>query len=454
VLAAVDVAAVLAEVGTDGVDDDLRLERGGGVVEVDDRLAQQREVVADAGHVKRHERWHFSGGPRRRTWGTGRVYAARAGSRSRLGARGVVGDGAPRRSGRRGGERSADAVGDRADGAHPQPGERRGGGPVDEHRLDRRACITAWSWAKIRAVMSTDPPPTSPLGDRPALWMLAVAYAFSWSVALALWATGGITTGPRHVVGGLVFMCGPAVAALVVRRAFRLPRRDLGLALSFDRWVVVAWIVPLVILALAVVASLAAPEVELLTPTAALAEQLRLHASPEAAAELGQFQPGVLSLLLVLQACVMGPLLNTPMMLSEELGWRGLLWSRWQGLGFWPHALATGFVWGLWHAPLIVMGHNYPDAPVLGVPMMIGFCMLLTPVLHHIRERGGSVWHACIFHGTINATATLASLCLLGGSSLLRGIVGVPGFLVLAAATVVVVMIRRAEANDVVRLDP
>ena len=96
------------------------------------------------------------------------------------------------------------------------------------------------------------------------------------------------------------------------------------------------------------------------------------------------------------------------------------------------------------------MGHNYPDAPWLGIPMMIAFCTLVTPTLHLVRARGGSVWHACIFHGTINATAPVAALCLTGeSSSLLRGISGLPGFVVLAGAALL--SGRRQQASSLPR---
>ncbi len=125
-------------------------------------------------------------------------------------------------------------------------------------------------------------------------------------------------------------------------------------------------------------------------------------------------------------------------MLSEELGWRGALWSRWRSLGFRSkHALATGVVWGVWHAPLIAMGHNYPNDPIAGPFLMTIFCVLLTPVLHLVRERGGTIGHACLFHGTINAGATLGKICIVSPSWIGLGIVGLPGMVLLAIASAI-----------------
>jgi uncharacterized protein len=283
--------------------------------------------------------------------------------------------------------------------------------------------------------------------DRPARTLLAIAFGFSWSVALLLYLSGGIDSGIRHGLGGFAFMCGPALGALAAWRIHRLDRTCFALQTGSRSWLLRSWLVACLLVAMAYALSYFAPSVQLTTPAAALADQLRHHVSTKQSASLERLPPSVLSILLVAQAAIVGPLVNAPLMLSEELGWRGVLWSRWQTLPFWRHAGLTGFVWGLWHAPLIAMGHNYPGTPIVGIGMMGVFCMLLTPALHHLRERGGSVWHACIFHGTINATATLGALCTMGGTPLTRGIAGVPGLVVLALVVAVVAWRRRVQAG-------
>jgi hypothetical protein len=279
--------------------------------------------------------------------------------------------------------------------------------------------------------------------------MLLLAHAFSWAVALGLYATGGMGTPWRHVVGGFAFMIGPAIGAVVAVRG--LPKGERGGVLAIarpklDRWLVLAWLVPLLLVGAATLASGLVPGVAVRSPAAGLVATLDA-ADPGKSGRLTAFPPAVLSLLLTLQAAVMGAALNVPMMLSEELGWRGLLWSQWRSLGFWRHAAMTGFVWGVWHAPLISLGHNYPGMPVSGIGLMIVFCMLLTPALHLVRDRGGTVWHACVFHGTINASATLGTLCIAAPSWVGRGITGMPGFVVLAASVVLVAMVRGSDGR-------
>ena len=67
---------------------------------------------------------------------------------------------------------------------------------------------------------------------------------------------------------------------------------------------------------------------------------------------------------------VAAPLINTLLALGEELGWRGLLLPELLPLGQRRAILLSGVIWGFWHAPVILQGHNYPSQPVLGVFLM------------------------------------------------------------------------------------
>jgi len=93
--------------------------------------------------------------------------------------------------------------------------------------------------------------------------------------------------------------------------------------------------------------------------------------------------------------------------------------------------LITGVVWGLWHFPLILIGHNYPQHPVAGIAMMVIWCVLLLPAITYIVIKSKSVITAAIFHGTLNAIAGISLLFLRGGSDLTNGVTGMAGFVTL-----------------------
>jgi membrane protease YdiL (CAAX protease family) len=95
--------------------------------------------------------------------------------------------------------------------------------------------------------------------------------------------------------------------------------------------------------------------------------------------------------------------------------------------------LDIGLVWGLWHAPLVLLGYNYPQHPLAGVGMMTLFTLLLTPALLYVREKGGSLLVPALLHGTLNAVAGLSLLAVERTNDLLVGVLGLPGLFLLAA---------------------
>ena len=119
---------------------------------------------------------------------------------------------------------------------------------------------------------------------------------------------------------------------------------------------------------------------------------------------------------------------------GEEFGWRGYLLPRLSPLGGVTAAVATGVVWGLWHAPLIILdGFNYPGHPVSGVGMMVVFTTALGVIFAWLRFRSGSVWPSTLAHATLNAQAGLGLVFLSPGHSLIRPPVGILGLIPMLA---------------------
>ncbi len=150
------------------------------------------------------------------------------------------------------------------------------------------------------------------------------------------------------------------------------------------------------------------------------------------AAELQQAKDKLLALpvhpvlLGIPQAVIAGCTINAVFAFGEEVGWRGWLWRELAALPFWRANLVVGTLWGLWHAPIIWVGHNYPEHPVEGSLLFVLTCIGLSPWHAQVRSSGGSVWAAAMLHGTINASAGL-SMLVVSGSDLLVGLPGVAG---------------------------
>ena len=274
---------------------------------------------------------------------------------------------------------------------------------------------------------------------------LAIAFGFSWAVAGWMHLEGGFEgTGSWATLYLAIFMFGPAFAALTCAALFDRGNRLKALGFAPGRtfpvlvWSVWGWVLPVLLVAL----------------SSALILVLTRSAPADAAARLsetvlqatGEDLPMDANTLLILQLAIgvpIGILVNTAvLMISEELGWRGWLQPRLAGLGFWPAALVSGSIWGLWHAPVILMGYNYPGLGLGGVAAMTAFTILLTPYLALLRERGGGVYAAGAFHGSINAVAGVGLLYLPDPSFPWNGLLGLAGFAVLAAGWPIIALYR------------
>ena len=112
---------------------------------------------------------------------------------------------------------------------------------------------------------------------------------------------------------------------------------------------------------------------------------------------------------------LLSPFLNLIPAFGEEWGWRGYLLPKMaERMKFLPAALLTGLIWGVWHAPIIVTGHNYGVGywgyPWFGIVAMCIFCIVVGVFLSYIALRTNSCWPAALAHGAINGTAVLGML--------------------------------------------
>jgi len=103
-----------------------------------------------------------------------------------------------------------------------------------------------------------------------------------------------------------------------------------------------------------------------------------------------------------LNTVIIGPLLGLIIAFGEEYGWRGYLQGELVKLGRVKGVLLVGVIWGIWHAPAVSMGHNYPGHPVFGPIAFLVFNLFLSIFLGYLMLKTGSVWLAAFMHAILN----------------------------------------------------
>ncbi len=140
----------------------------------------------------------------------------------------------------------------------------------------------------------------------------------------------------------------------------------------------------------------------------------------------GSITPVAMLILTAMQLIVIGPIINIIPTMGEELGWRGYLLPRLREVCSDRTALVlTGAVWGFWHLPAIIMGHNYGTEyfgyPWLGIAAMMVFCIVLGIIEGYATIKLNSAIPAAMIHSTANAGAALPILLAKGGYNTLMG---------------------------------
>lgn len=275
------------------------------------------------------------------------------------------------------------------------------------------------------------------------LIFIAVCFGLSLLAAGLFHFLGGKYSSLWGTLFASGYMLLPMVSVIVTQLiCHEAPFSGCGVSFKINRWWFLVILVFLLIPIAATLVSALLPGVSLTVESDMMKQSVDAFASK--GTPVGPW--GVIGIMVV-SAIFSGATINALFAFGEEIAWRGFLARVCDALGFWKKSVIIGAVWGLWHAPIILMGHNYPAHPVTGVFMMIAFCTLMSPLLMYFRERSGSVLAAAIGHGTLNAIAGISLILLAGGNDLLSGPCGLAGMLVLIVLDLAVFADRKFSAK-------
>jgi len=189
----------------------------------------------------------------------------------------------------------------------------------------------------------------------------------------------------------VLLMCVPSAASVGVRLARREGFADVSFRFGGRRglaWLAIGLILPWIVGAVAYGIAWQIGVAEFVLPE-------QLAGEPNALARVGLLCASWLAGLPT--ACALAA--------GEEIGWRGYMLTRLiDGRTPCP-VLASGLIWGFWHAPLILAGlYAAGPEPVPSVVLFMFSITAMSFVLARMRLETGSIWPTIACHGAWNLT--------------------------------------------------
>lgn len=273
---------------------------------------------------------------------------------------------------------------------------------------------------------------------------LAITFALSWSYIFLVVRPAAAAAAQTYqlLVMGCMFF--PAACMLLTRIVTREGMGELLLAPRFrgnGRAYLLAYFGPVVLVVLGAAVYYAVFPDKLDWSGGYYRQLLEASGVPYEAQQAVPMR--TLLLLQAVQAVLLPGLVNLIPSLGEEWGWRGYMMPKLlKTMGTVPAVLVGGLIWGLWHAPIIALGHNYgvgyPGWPWLGIAAMCLFCIAFGAFLTALTVKTGSCIPAALAHGAFNGSAALGTLVSADGGNPFVGPVpsGILGALPLILAAI------------------
>jgi membrane protease YdiL (CAAX protease family) len=279
---------------------------------------------------------------------------------------------------------------------------------------------------------STSEPAPRAFDLRGIIWYVLIAYGLTFAADLYMLGAGvRFDQMPAWATLALaVTMLFPALSAFIVRKW--ITREGFASAgIRFGSWkpYVATWLAVPVLFALAYGLSVLFGSARFDPELKAMTEQLNalsaLSGKPAPPAQ-------TYALIVLVASLTVAPIITGIFTFGEEFGWTGYLLPKLLPLGKWRAALIYGIIWGLWHAPVIYGGYNYPGYPILGIFLMCIFTTVVGLWQAALRLRSNSVVLTTWFHALINTQGRgVLAMYIVGVHPIFGGFLGLPGLVLM-----------------------
>lgn len=119
---------------------------------------------------------------------------------------------------------------------------------------------------------------------------------------------------------------------------------------------------------------------------------------------LGPIGSGFTIIIYFILLGVFGTIRSTASALGEEIGWRGFLVPElYKKYGFTKTSLISGFIWGIWHLPILLFADYNSGTPSwYAMSCFIILIVSMSFIYTWFRIKSGSLWTAVILHASHN----------------------------------------------------
>lgn len=263
-------------------------------------------------------------------------------------------------------------------------------------------------------------------------YYLIFTFLLTFGMGFIIYSLGGLDEYPAFSSFIMIF---PAIVAIIVTGTleknigFPSMLKSLGLRLGKVKYLIIYPIITFIlIIFIYLFTYLIAPDIYV--PASDLPEILS-----GLSIEFGSLSIPLQIISIFLLNCFIAAIINIPLMLGEEIGWRAFLYPRLESIYPRSGLIIGGIIWGVWHAPMILMGLNYPSTPFLGVFMMTLFCIPFGIILYYFYRKSGSIITVALCHGVLNKTASTVQMIFVDNEKMqpvIHGPMGIIGIVIFA----------------------
>ncbi|MDR0575178.1 MAG: hypothetical protein LBG96_14375 [Tannerella sp.] len=151
---------------------------------------------------------------------------------------------------------------------------------------------------------------------------------------------------------------------------------------------------------------------------------------------------------LAVSSLLAGCTINLIFALGEEIAWRGFL-EKEIVISEKCKPLLIGTVWGLWHAPLILLlGLNYVEHRIVGIFVMVIVCIALAYYFSQSLHQSRTLLVPAALHGIINFSPLFTLIFVKTGNPLLGPPMGLIFALSVATVIFILWLFRKRTLNE------